>query len=92
MAAEEKLAYIQAGDEVGHYGAIKQLDGSRDTFYSTVIGTQSAADGTTRLLIASRKFLISPSQLTSRWCLNVSGSSPARAYQHTPLKDQEVSN
>ena len=56
MAAEEKLAYIQAGDEVGHYGAIKQLDGSRDKFYSTVIGTQSAADGTTRLLIASRKF------------------------------------
>ena len=56
MAAEEKLAYIQAGDEVGHYGAIKQLDGSRDTFYSTVTGTHEAADGTTRLLVASRKF------------------------------------
>ena len=56
MAAEEKLAYIQAGDEVGHYGAIKQLDGSRDTFYSTVTGTHEVADGTTRLLVASRKF------------------------------------
>jgi hypothetical protein len=56
MAAEEKLAYIQVGDEVGHYGAIKQLDGSRDTFYSTVIGTHEGADGATRLLIASRKF------------------------------------
>lgn len=48
---EDKLSYIQEGDAVGYYGALKE-DGSREKLYGIVIQTPE----NTKLRVASGKF------------------------------------
>ena len=48
--AQDKLAYIQEGDQACYYGGIKNPDGSRNKYDGVVVGIQDI-DGVHRLLV-----------------------------------------